>query len=172
MARKLRLSSPGLTGTRTTMSDRTSKDTPMDKKILEAFDESLARCNATPGFLDRFYELFLASSPKVKEKFASTDFVQQKKALRESFRLMRLAATDGEGGPERHLKDLAFTHSTKRLDIGAEMYDLWLDSLLATVKECDPEFASEIEEAWESVMMEGISYLVSRYHDPPQRKFR
>lgn len=112
----------------------------MDKKILEIYDKSLARCNATPGFLDRFYELFLASSPKVKEKFARTDFVKQKKALRESLRLMRLVATDGEGGPERHLKDLAFSHSKKRLDIGAELYDLWLDSLLTTVKECDPQF--------------------------------
>ncbi len=144
----------------------------MDKKILEAFDESLTRCNATPGFLDRFYYLFLASSPKVKEKFARTDFVKQKEALGESFRLMRLVATDGEGGPERHLKDLALSHSSERLDIGADLYDLWLDSLLATVKECDPECASEIEEAWESIMMEGISYLISRYHGPRKRKFR
>jgi hemoglobin-like flavoprotein len=144
----------------------------MDEKTLETFDESLARCNATPGFLDRFYDLFLASSPKVKEKFARTDFVKQKTALRESLRLMRLAATEGKGGPERHLKDLAWSHSRRKLDIGAELYDLWLDSLLAAVKECDPEFAPEIEEAWESIMMEGIAYLISRYHGPRQRKFR
>ena len=142
----------------------------MDKSILETFDQSLTRCNATPGFLDRFYDLFLASSPKVKEKFAETDFVKQKMALRESLRLMRLAATDGEGGPGRHLKDLALSHSRRRLDIGGGLYDFWLDSLLAAVKECDPEFGSEIEEAWESIMTEGISYLISRYHGPPQRK--
>lgn len=144
----------------------------MDEKTLELFDRSLARCNATPGFLDRFYDLFLASSPKVKERFAGTDFVTQKKALKESFRLMRLVVTDGEGGPDRHLKELAFSHSRDRLNIGAELYDLWLDSLLAAVKECDSECTSEVEEAWENVMMEGISYLISHYHEPPQRKFR
>ena len=51
-------------------------------------DESLRRCNAHPVFLDLFYENFLASSPKVKEKFANTDFAKQKRALQASLNLM------------------------------------------------------------------------------------
>ena len=46
------------------------------------------------------------------------------------------------------------------------LYDLGLDRLLTAVKECDPECGPEVEEAWESVMMVGISYLASRYHGP------
>jgi len=135
--------------------------TPVDKQLLEVFDSSLARCNATNGFLSRFYDKFLASSPKVREKFAHTDFTRQKKALRESFQVMRLAAAEQD--PERHLKHLAESHSSRQLNIGSELYDLWLDSLLATVKETDVKYNATVEAAWERVMMVGIDYLMDRY---------
>ena len=135
----------------------------MDEKTLKTFDESLRRCNATPEFLDRFYERFLASSPKVRDKFALTDFVRQKRALEASLHYMLLAAQDEEKGPEKYLKSLADLHNRKQYNIGSEFYDLWLDSLLATVRECDPNFGPVVEEAWESVMMVGIRYMLSRY---------
>jgi len=135
----------------------------MDERILKIIDDSLARCNANPAFLDRFYETFLASSPKVREKFAHTDFTRQKRALRASLYAMLLAASDEGKGPERYLRELAESHSSRKLSIGAEFYDLWLDSLLATVKELDPEYSPEVEKAWERVMMVGIDYLLSHY---------
>lgn len=140
----------------------------IDIKGLRTFEESLKRCNGNPVFLDRFYEKFLASSPLVREKFAHTDFVRQKEALRASLRAMMLAAADEEAGPERYLKELASLHSRSRLDVGAGLYDLWLDSLLATVRECDPEFDEQIEAAWEDVMAVGIGYILSHYHDAPE----
>jgi len=139
----------------------------MDKEVLDVFERSLTRCNANPAFLDRFYEIFLASSPKVREKFGNTDFERQKRALRGSFHLLLLAADDEKRGPNRYLRDLAAQHGHRRLDIGAELYDLWLDSLLDTVRECDTEFSEEVENAWERVMMVGIHYMLSRYDDPP-----
>jgi len=139
----------------------------MDPKILETFDRSLGRCYASVGFMDRFYERFLAMSPKVREKFRDTDFVRQKRALAASFHMMLLAAGDGEKGPERHLHALASSHSRGHLDIGSEFYDYWLDSLLAAVREFDDEWDHDVEEAWEQVMGVGIQYLLSHYHDPP-----
>ncbi len=136
---------------------------PTDDRTLETFDASLARCNANPAFLDRFYAIFLASSPKVREKFASTDFVRQKAALQASFHAMLSAARDDTAGPRQNLNDLAERHSSRQLNIGAELYDLWLDSLLAAVKECDPQYDGQVRDAWERVMMVGIGYLLSRY---------
>jgi hemoglobin-like flavoprotein len=144
----------------------------MDKAILKTFGDSLQRCNANPAFLDRFYETFLASSPVVREKFANTDFARQKQALRASLRTMLLVAEDETAGPERHLGDLAHRHSRAQLDIGGELYDLWLDSLLATVKECDPAHSPEVAQAWESVMMLGVNYLISRYNPLPRQPLR
>ena len=135
----------------------------MDAETLKTFDDSLQRCNQNPAFLDHFYDIFLASSPKVKEKFAHTDFVKQKAALRASLHAMLLAAQDNHNGPERHLHDLAERHSSRQLGIGAELYDLWLDSLLRAVEESDPLYGPRVRDAWEQVMMLGISYLLKQY---------
>ena len=137
----------------------------MDPKTLDIFERSLNRCHSKPGFLDRFYERLLEKSPKVREKFKHTDFVRQKRALRASFHTMLLAAGDGEEGPERYLKELAVSHSRSKLDIGAEYYDYWLDSLLAVMREYDDEWSHEVEDAWERVMGVGVKYLLSHYHD-------
>ena len=136
----------------------------MDPETLDAFDRSLARCVGRSGFFDRFYEKFLASSPKVREKFAHTDFVHQKRALRASLHTILLAAEDPENGPARYLGEIAEKHSARGLDIGAELYDLWLDSLLETVEESDPEYGPAVKKAWEDVLMVGIHYLCVRYN--------
>jgi len=136
----------------------------MDEKVIATFDQSLHRCDSNPQFLDLFYERFLASSPKVRQRFENTDFAKQKRLLRASFYLILLASEDPENGPERYLGYLATRHSASDLAIGSELYDLWLDSLLATVQECDPEYNPEVEEAWEGMMGIGIDYMLRRYH--------
>lgn len=138
--------------------------TPVDEKTIATFDRSLRRCDANPNFLDLFYDTFLASSPKVREKFAHTNFDKQKRLLHASFYLILLASEDPQEGPERYLEHLAARHSARDLDIGAELYDLWLDSLLAVVRECDPEFDETVEAAWERIMGIGIDYMLRRYH--------
>ena len=138
----------------------------MEERLLGIVDSSLQRCTREPRFFDRFYERFLAASPKVRERFAQTNFVRQKRALRGSLWMMLLAAEDEVHGPERYLAPLAEQHGTHQLGIGAELYDLWLDSLLATVKEVDASWSPAVEHAWESVMTVGIAYLVSRYNQP------
>lgn len=137
----------------------------MDDRTLTIFGDSLSRCSANPDFLDLFYEAFLGSSPKIREKFANTDFVKQKRALHASLNLMLRAAREEDLGPPRYLDDLARRHGAHDLDIGAEYYDLWLDSLLATVAVCDPQVSEEVRGAWEKVMGVGIRYLCARYNE-------
>jgi hemoglobin-like flavoprotein len=139
----------------------------MDERILEQFEDSLRRCNADPDFLDRFYERFLLSSPRVREKFKDTDFIRQKRMLQASLQLLLVAAQDDGKRGTPYLDEVAARHSASQMAIGAELYDLWLDSLLATVREVDPAWTGEVERAWESVMTVGISYLVSRFNHPP-----
>jgi hemoglobin-like flavoprotein len=139
----------------------------MDDRILEQVEESLRRCNADTRFLDRFYERFLASSPKVREKFVGTDFTRQKRMLQASLQLLLVAAQDDGKRPTPYLDEVAARHSASQMAIGAELYDLWLDSLLATVHEVDPGWSTDVERAWEGVMTVGIAYLVSRYNRPP-----
>jgi len=134
----------------------------IESKVLETFESSLARCRADAAFLPRFYEIFLASSPKVQEKFARTNFDRQNAALRESFYLVLEAARGRTQNRDRML-DIAERHSSRDLNIGAELYDLWLDSLLAAVKECDPGHDTSVNDAWETVMMTGIQLMLRHY---------
>ena len=135
---------------------------PIEAKVLDTFESSLARCNANPAFLPRFYEIFRASSPKVRDKFARTNFDRQNAALRASFDLVLEAARGGSQNRDRML-DIAERHSSRDLNIGAELYDLWLDSLLAAVKEYDPVHNSSVNDAWEQVMMAGIQVMLRHY---------
>jgi hemoglobin-like flavoprotein len=139
----------------------------VDDKILDQVGDSLRRCNNDPGFLDRFYDRFLSSSPKVREKFVGTDFSRQKRMLQASLQLLLVAAQDDGKRPTPYLDEVAARHSASQMAIGAELYDLWLDALLDTVGETDPDWSPALAEAWERVMTFGIAHLVSRYNRPP-----
>ena len=134
----------------------------MDPTILETFDRSLGRCNSKPGFLDRFYELFQNHSEEIAEKFRDTDFQRQKSALRSSLFVMVVAVEGGEAAVA-YLDQVARQHSRKDLDIGPELYDVWLDCLIQSVREYDPDFTDETEELWRDVMRFGIKYMTDRY---------
>lgn len=136
---------------------------PLDPEVLNEVERSLDRCGANPAFLDRFYEVFLASSPKVLAMFEHTNFYRQKRALQASLHGMLLHARGAGPEPDPYLLEVAQRHSRGQLSIGAELYDLWLDSLLVTVKEFDPQCTPEILAAWEQAMTQGIQFFLSHY---------
>lgn len=132
----------------------------------ELFNDSYRRCLSNTGrdtgFLARFYELFLSSSPEVAEKFRHTDFNRQTTALKSSLFILMLASQRRAVVIE-HLERLAELHSHKHLDIRPQLYDLWLDSLLQAVQEFDHLYDHHIEAAWRSVLGYGIEFMRSRY---------
>jgi hemoglobin-like flavoprotein len=139
----------------------------MREEELERFHDSLSRCSSAPRFLERFYELFLASSAEVRDKFRQTEFPKQRRVLKASLFMMMVAA---EGRPEgrEHLERIAARHSRAGLDVAAPLYDLWLASLLQAGRECDPSWSDETERVWRQVMEEGIAFMKARYGSPPR----
>lgn len=130
----------------------------MTERDIELFNDSLERCTSRPEFLDRFYEMFLNSSPEVAEKFKNTNFHKQKRALKASLLLLVYAH---EGKPEglAHLDRMAQVHGERGLSIGPHLYDLWFECLLKTVREFDPYFTAETESAWQTVLSGGIEHM-------------
>ncbi len=128
----------------------------------ELFNDSLERCTANSEFMDRFYDLFLASSREVAEKFRHTDFPRQKRMLKASLYMMILTG-DGKTNTQENLQHIAKRHSRTDLDIKPELYTLWLDCLIQAVKECDPRFTPETETAWRRIMEQGITFMQSHY---------
>ncbi|EAR20356.1 globin [Nitrococcus mobilis] len=131
----------------------------------ELFNDSYERCIDNPnppGFLQRFYKVFLSSSEEVAEKFKNTDFEKQTRVLKASLYYLMLSCN---GSPEAmaHLRRIACLHSRKQLDIRPELYDLWLASLLQAAREYDPRFDQQTETAWRQVLSHGIDFMKSRY---------
>lgn len=129
---------------------------------IEIFADSFDRCMADERFFDIFYDRFVASSPAVAVRFAHTDERRQKKAVRASLYLIMSCAVRTE--PDyAMLEPLAQRHSRQQLDIGPELYRLWLDSLIESVRTCDLSFDPTIERIWRDAMQRAIEFLVSRY---------
>ena len=112
-------------------------------------------------FFSNFYERFISASPDVRKKFQNTDIQNQKIVLHESLYHMLdfyviKHATD-------YMQRIAEIHSKKDKDISPHLYDIWLESLVATVRELDPEYDRDVGLAWKIVMSAGIMYMKEMY---------
>jgi len=87
----------------------------------------------------------------------------QKKVLRDSLFLMLSAAGTTVGYAHVQLEKLAKRHSHNDLGIEPEWYAPWLDTLLQTVAEFDPDYSDAIDAAWRDSMKEGIELLAAGY---------
>jgi len=130
------------------------------------FDESYERVKTVVknelGFFDAFYHRFLQSSPEIAQYFKHTNMQKQKKVLEKSFYgLLIFYATNNAND---HLEKIAIQHSKSALDIKPELYDLWLESLIETVKDYDIHFSAEIELSWRLVLSVGITYMKFKYN--------
>ena len=138
----------------------------MFRPEIEIFNDSLARCLRGGQFFQHFYELFLASSPEVREKFQATDFRRQRRMLQTSFYVLVEYMAMGWPECQAFLERIATAHSKHGRDIPPHLYDLWLDCLLNAVRECDDRCTTETEAAWRYMMGAGIAFLQARYDRP------
>jgi hemoglobin-like flavoprotein len=140
--------------------------TNMYRPEIELFNDSLARCLQGGQLFQRFYELFLASSAEVREKFRGTDFRKQRRMLQTSFYMLVEYIALGWPECEAYLERIAAAHGKQGRDISPHLYDLWVECLLRAVKECDHQCSSEVEAAWRYMMGAGISFIKARYDRP------
>jgi hemoglobin-like flavoprotein len=84
--------------------------------------------------------------------------------LQASLQMLMVAAQGDPDSVAPYLDRVAARHGAADMAIGAELYDLWLDALLATVHETDPDWTPGVSEAWEDVMTVGIRYLLGQYN--------
>lgn len=127
---------------------------------VQEFERSFARIN-DPGcaerFFDRFYQRFLAADSSVAEKFGATDMGHQKQMLRESLVEMAEFALTRQSNP--YIVTLARIHGVRGRNIPDRLYDLWLDCLVETVREVDPDATDNVALGWRIVMTPGIEFM-------------
>lgn len=108
-------------------------------------------------FFDSFYKHFIHKSPAIEELFNHTDMVRQAAILREAFDHLVDFYLSHE--PGETLQMIAKSHGKFGLKIKPELYDLWMQALLESVKECDSKYDKQVELAWKLVLSPGIVYL-------------
>ena len=130
----------------------------------DLFLQSLARCEAEPGFLAAFYERFMKSSDEVARYFRFTNFEKQHKMLMASLELSA-RATEGDREGLREIAMRAETHSRRYLNVRPHLYQLWLSSLVSAASDYDSEWNEEIEQAWRRILGFIVKHMVAHYED-------
>ena len=128
----------------------------------EEVKRSFARCEAAGDFAETFYTTFMNASPAIAPFFAQTEFGRQRQLLRDSVYLM---VTHDVSKPEMRalLDKLGQVHSRAGRDIAPKLYELWLDSICATVKQLDPEWTQSLEDLWRVRLRAGMQIIMAAY---------
>ena len=125
-----------------------------DESYQRLFGDDIGLNDAADEFFERFYGHFL-NDPSIQALFNNTDMQSQVKMLKNSmFQLITFHLTHR---PLPALKRLASLH--RNLDIPAEMFDVWLDALIQTVREFDGRCDLATEYAWRWALAPGITYM-------------
>ena len=106
------------------------------------------------AFFARFYDHFLAT-PEVAKMFADTDLQQQQLMLKKS--VLHLVTYYATGLLTPDLQRLAELH--QQLQVAPELLDVWMQALLATLREFDRDTDEVIELAWCWAMAPGLAYM-------------
>jgi hemoglobin-like flavoprotein len=133
---------------------------------LETFDDlqqSYGRCLREKNFIERFYEIFLASHPDIAPMFEKTDFNTQRFALRRGISVA-IEHANGSRLAERTMNQMADTHSRKgSVPVPPSLYRYWVDSLVRTVDEVDPQSSDALLERWRTGMNKVVSTFQAHY---------
>ena len=131
----------------------------------QLFDHSLARVLDRDlqgrSFFEAFYDAFVSTSPEVAEKFRHTDMARQQVMLKKSF--YHLLSFYASSNADYYLDKVAISHNRSHYNIRPELYDLWLETLIATLWRFDDRCDDATELAWRLVMTPGIVYMKFHY---------
>lgn len=122
--------------------------------------QSYGRCCRKDDFFVDFYDNFMSSSDTIRNRFLKTDMEAQRHLLRNGIMQLILVA---RGMSDRKLRDLGESHNRHNYDIKPEWYGMWLDAVVKTVRQHDPEYTQSLGQAWREVLNPGIELIRGAY---------
>jgi len=125
--------------------------------------QSYGRCLQSGPFIDRFYDIFLKSHPDVASAFANTDFDRQRRLLRRTLTNSIMFAA-GSSIVTQEVDTMAEVHSQRgKAPVPPHLYGHWVQSLIAAIREHDPQITPALESRWEKAMGRIVGHFTSRY---------
>jgi hemoglobin-like flavoprotein len=143
--------------------DQSSKSAMERTAIYGLAKASYDRCCAAPEFFPSFYRNLFTTRPDVEPLFAKTDFRRQHNLLRHALSLLLIFPTKPEAEARSLLRRVAERHSRRDLAIDPSLYEPFVDALIVTVQQYDPEYSPEMEAAWRTTVEQGVDYMISKY---------
>ena len=139
------------------------------EEIARLFNDSYERVVNTSAemrheFFDRFYVRFLEKSPEAARKFEHMDMRSQVRMLQASVALFVAYYAEGFANPV--LERVAERHGETGANIHRDLYPVWLEALIETVRAHDPKCDDRVEEAWRAVFSKGIEFMMA-HSSPP-----
>ncbi len=135
----------------------------VDASTADSAKASYERCCEVPGYFAALYRDFFEACPEAEQLFANTDFERQHNLLQHALRLLLLFSSKSEDEAKPLLRRVAERHSRRDLDIDPALYPVFLDSLMKTSSEFDPQFTPDVERAWRDALAPGIAYMINKY---------
>ena len=123
----------------------------------EIFNDSYARCQRNQQFFFLFYRHFWSQDPRFADIFEGVDMERQIRMLKLSISMIMLASTSEQA--RESIRRYGKAHGPEGVGVKPEDFELWLDSLLETVRVCDPKFNNEIALAWRRCFNAGIAIM-------------
>jgi hemoglobin-like flavoprotein len=135
--------------------------TNVSPQVPATIRESLMRAEEHKLY-DKFYERFVTSDPRIGPYFLNTDFKKQKNLLRDGVgRALSFAA--GDAGSVSFVENLSMTHNRSHMNILPELYPFWLNALLQTLAETDPDWNKKLESEWRESLEKTIQRMSRAY---------
>ncbi len=135
---------------------------PLPPDLIAVARESFNRCCGAGDFSPGFYRNFFRVCPEAAPLFAKTNFERQHKLLQHAIGLL-LAFPNQPRTEPTILTRVADRHSRRELAINPAFHGPFVESLIETVREHDPQFSAVTEDAWRRAIAPGIAYMQSRY---------
>lgn len=134
----------------------------MDRNYSDVLS-SYGRCLLKRGFIERFYEIFMASDDSIRALFARTDMSKQTMALRRGISTA-ISFAEGSGIVKGTMNEMAMVHSRKgRVPIQPHLYRHWLESILKAVQEYDPAANAKLMARWEEALKPAVDHFIDLY---------
>lgn len=125
--------------------------------FVEIFNDSYERNVGRnhDKFFSTFYKNFSNKSPAISKAFENTDMERQISMLQHS--LMMMIDFASNHASSEFLENLARFHHDK--NISEEFYSLWLDAIMDTLQQIDPEYTYHDGLSWRIMLSSGIEFM-------------
>ena len=140
---------------------RERKKTWKDKVHL--VHNSWSRVNTNTLFARSFYDNLFFLNKDLKVKFKNTDFKHQDKLLMQAVGMLISDLDDEDKFSKKQISRLAISHNHYNLDIHPHSYYYWVEALVLTLKEMDPQWYDSMEYYWRECVSFPVSYMISQY---------